>query len=67
MAVSNKPEKPRRLRARLDTLAPRDGFLLTLGPVSLVLDRETAEEVVCLLADALEPGEWTDLALTGSN
>ncbi len=53
-----------------DQLAVRPsegGFSVTLGSVSLWLDRDTAEELMCLIADALEPGDplWT--ASTGSN
>jgi hypothetical protein len=67
VAVIKKGERPRHPGARVDILSSGDGFLLTLGPVSLVLDRETAEEVMCLLADALEPNEPFDLAQSGSN
>ena len=34
-----------------------DGFILVLGMVYLHLDREAAEDLVCQLAEALEPDE----------
>lgn len=52
---------------QLAVRASEGGFSVTLGSVSLWLDRDTAEELMCLIADALEPGDplWT--ASTGSN
>jgi hypothetical protein len=46
--------------------SPR-GFVVTVGPVSLLLDREAAEELTCLLVDALEPTEPPDTTTTNSN
>jgi hypothetical protein len=40
--------------ARLDVLPLDAGFILTVGPASLWLDHETAEETVLLLADAID-------------
>ncbi|HSS40497.1 MAG TPA: hypothetical protein VLT58_17155 [Polyangia bacterium] len=41
--------------------------MLTVGPVSMLLDREAAEELTCLLVDALEPTEPPDASTTDSN
>lgn len=43
------------------------GLQVTLGAVSFCVDRDTAVELMCLIANALEPGDplWT--ASTGSN
>ena len=43
------------------------GFEVTVGSISVWLDRDTAEELMCLIATALEPGDplWNDS--TGSN
>lgn len=40
---------------QIDVVPSGSGFLLTVGPVTLMLDRESADEILCLLADALEP------------
>lgn len=69
MAV-RKPEKKHRIRnvrSRLAVGASARGFLVTVGRVSVLLDREAAEELTCLLVDALEPRDPVDLTGTGSN
>jgi hypothetical protein len=52
---------------RLDVLAADDGFIVAVGPAFFLLDREAAEELVCLLADALELGDPTRVVATDSN
>jgi hypothetical protein len=51
----------------VDVVSSARGFVLTVGPVSLLLDREAAEELTCLLVDALEPTEPSDVNTTDSN
>jgi hypothetical protein len=66
MAVT-KNEKKHRLRnvgRRLEVGASGRGFLVTVGRVTMLLDREAAEELTCLLVDALEPRD--PLHTTGS-
>jgi hypothetical protein len=41
--------------------------VVTVGPVSLLLNREAAVEIMCQLAEALEPGDPIDVATAGSN
>jgi hypothetical protein len=62
-----KREQFRIRRNRLDVVTCDDGFLVTIGPVSLLLDRAAAQEVMCLLADALEPGDPLDISPVSSN
>ncbi len=69
MAVG-KPEKEygfRNVRSRLEVGASARGFLVTVGPVAVLLDREAAEELTCLLVDALEPRDPFDITGAGSN
>jgi hypothetical protein len=69
MAV-RKPEKRHRflnVRSRLEVGASARGFLVTVGRVTVRLDREAAEELTCLLVDALEPRGPFDITGTGSN
>jgi hypothetical protein len=51
----------------LGVVSSARGFVVTVGPVSLLLDREAAEELTCLLVDALEPTEPSDASTSGSN
>jgi hypothetical protein len=51
----------KRHRDRIDVVEVDDGFLLVIGDVVLCLDREVAEELAVLLADAIE----TDVPLGG--
>ena len=69
MAVSKNEKRERfwRGRIRLEVVSSTDGFVLSVGPVSLRLDREAAEEIMCQLADALEPGDPLEVATNGSN
>jgi hypothetical protein len=69
LAVSKKDKRKsfRRPNVRLDVASAAGGFLVTLGPVSLLLDRAQSEELMCRLADALEPGDPLDLVATGWN
>jgi hypothetical protein len=69
MAV-RKPEKKHRfrnVRSRLTVGASARGFQVTVGRVTVLLDREAAEELTCLLVDALEPRHPLDITGTGSN
>lgn len=50
----------------LDVVPNRRGFILKVGPVFVSLDRPTAEELLCLLAEALEVPEPLGTA-RGSN
>jgi hypothetical protein len=54
---NRKRKTPRQRKDPLRIVSFGGGFLLTIGPVSLLLDRPTAEEIMCLLADALEPDD----------
>jgi hypothetical protein len=67
VSKSDKAESLRRPNIRLEVAPAAGGFLVTVGPVSLLLDRTAAEELMCLLADALEPGDPLDLVATGRN
>ena len=69
MAVG-KPKKRHRfrnVRSRLEVGSSARGFLVTVGPLTVLLDREAAEELTCLLVDALEPRDPLDITRTGSN
>jgi hypothetical protein len=69
MAV-RKPEKKyrfRNVRSRLEVGASARGVLVTVGPVTVLLDREAAQELTYLRVDALEPRDPLDIAGTGSN
>jgi hypothetical protein len=69
MAI-RKPEKKHRfrnIRSRLEVGSTVRGFLVTVGPVTVLLDRQAAEELACLLVDALEPGAPLAITRTGSN
>jgi hypothetical protein len=57
----------RNVRSRLEVVSSTHGFLVTVGPVTVLLNREAAEELTCLLVDALEPRGTLDTAGTGSN
>jgi len=68
--AARKPEKRhkfRNVRSGLTVGASARGFLVTLGRVTVLLDREAAEELTCLLVDALEPRGPLDITGTGSN
>ncbi len=68
MAADDKSPKWRFDRAaRLDIVRSGEGFIMTIGPVFLSLDREGAEELMCLLADALEPADPLGVISTDSN
>jgi hypothetical protein len=51
----------------LDVSSSGDGFVLTVGGISVLFDRCAAEEIVGMLADALEPTDPLDFTTTGSN
>lgn len=50
----------------LDVVPNRGGFILKVGPVFLSLDRPTTEELLYLLAEALEISDPLGIT-TGSN
>ena len=64
---NNKKDKPRIVNSHLGVVSSDRGFVVTVGPVSVLLDREAAEELTCLLVDALEPTEPSDASTTDSN
>jgi hypothetical protein len=66
-ADDKRPKRRFDRRARLDIVRSGEGFIMTIGPVFLCLDREAAEELMCLLADALEPGDPLGVIPTDSN
>jgi hypothetical protein len=63
----NEKRESARRGLRLEVVPSAGGFLVTVGPVSLLLDHAAAEEMMCLLADALEPSDPLDLSTTSSN
>ena len=62
-----KEEGFRNVSRRLEVDSSTHGFPLTVGPVTVLLDREAAEELTCLLVDALEPRDPFDIPRTGSS
>ena len=68
LAVRKTEKKNRFLpESYLGVVASPRGFVVTIGSVSMLLDREAAEELTCLLVDALEPTEPSDVSTNGSN
>jgi hypothetical protein len=53
--------------SQLGVVSSARGFVVTVGPITVLLDREAAEELTCLLVDALEPTEPSDISTTDSN
>ena len=51
----------------LEVSSSGNGFVLTVGGISVLFDRYAAEEIVGMLADALEPTDPLELAPPGSN
>jgi hypothetical protein len=51
----------------LDVSSSGNGFVLTVGGISVLFDRYAAEEIVGMLADALEPSDQLDLTTNGSS
>jgi hypothetical protein len=49
----------------LEVVPSGGGFILKVGPMSLWVDRAAAEELMCLLADVLEPSEPLDVLPSG--
>jgi len=43
--------------ARLEVLASSGGFIVVIGPAFFWLDRDAAEDLLCLLADGLEASD----------
>jgi hypothetical protein len=56
-----------RFEPRVEVISAGAVFRLTIGPVSLMLDRDVAEDVMSALVDALEPGDPRDEPALGSN
>jgi len=69
MAVKrdDKKDRFRIVNSHLGVVSSARGFVVTVGPVSVLLDREAAEELTCLLVDALEPTEPPDASTIDSN
>ena len=42
---------------RFEVVSSEDGFVVRIGTVCVTLDRHGAEELLCRLADALEPDD----------
>jgi hypothetical protein len=57
MAVRKNKKRDRfpNVGGHLEVVSSARGFLVIVGPVTLLLDREAAEELTCRLVDALEP------------
>ena len=53
--------------ARLDVLPSGGGFIVAIGPVFFWLQREAAEDLLCLLGAALDPDDPRDLPPGNSN
>ena len=64
---SDKKDSFRIVNSHLGVVSSAHGFVVTVGPVSVLLDREAAEELTCLLVDALAPTEPSDVSTTDSN
>jgi hypothetical protein len=64
---SEKKDRFQIVNSHLGVVSSARGFVVTVGPVSVLLDRQAAEELTCLLVDALEPTEPPDVSTTGSN
>jgi hypothetical protein len=69
MAVrrNEKKDRFRNVRSRLGVVSSARGFLVTVGPVTVLLDRAAAEELTCQLVDALEPRDLLGITRTGSS
>ena len=64
---NDRKDSLRIMHSHLGVVSSARGFVVTVGPVSVLLDREAAEELTCLLVDALEPTEPSDVGTTESN
>jgi len=64
---SDNKDSFRIVNSHLAVVSSARGFVVTVGPVSVLLDREAAEELTCLLVDALEPTEPSEVSTTDSN
>lgn len=51
----------------LEVSSSGNGFVLTVGGISVLFDRYAAEEIVGMLAEALEPTDPLELTKAGSN
>src|SRR6185369_8295381 len=61
---NDKKDRLRIMNGHLGVVSSARGFVVTVGPVSVLLDREAAEELTCLLVDALEPTDPPDVSPT---
>lgn len=54
MADGKRPKWTLDRNARMEVLASGSGFIVVIGPAFFWLDREALEDLMCLMADALE-------------
>jgi hypothetical protein len=66
MALGDRSSQPDAKDLALDVVPSKHGFILRIGPVFLSLGRQAAEDLMYLLAEALEVAEPLDLE-RGSN
>jgi hypothetical protein len=57
---NEKRKKLEREDIHLEVSSSGNGFVLTVGPISVLFDRYAAEEIIGMLADALEPSDRLD-------
>ena len=54
MADGKRPKWTLDQNARMEVIASGSGFILVIGSTFFWLDREAVEDLMCLMADALE-------------
>jgi hypothetical protein len=57
MALGDRSSQSNAKDLALDVASSKHGFIVRIGPVFLSLDRHAAEELMYLLAEALEVGD----------
>jgi len=57
MALGDRNSQPHGKELVLDIARSKDGFIVRIGPMFLLLDRHGAEELMFLLAEALDIAE----------
>lgn len=62
---STSAKRARRAQVQIDVVGA--SFILTVGSVSLLLDRDAVEEIMCVIADSLEKIDPLDLSPPESN
>jgi len=68
--VSTKPgssAKPEGRRPDMEVVPSRGQFIIRLGSVFVALTRDSAEEMLCLLANALEADDPLEIVSSSSN